>query len=98
MTSGALPDALSDAQLRTLLRRALTRPGNLVDVPVTLAATTKDIVFTMADQDAEYGVTVIPNWLTTVMVTLKTRTGFRITFGTGAPASATVDIQTYRQE
>lgn len=85
-------------RFRTLCRRHLTPAGNFVNQSVTLAATTKAITFARAEQDTAYGVSACPNWLTTVAVTTKTTTGCTITFGTGAPANATVDVLTYRSE
>ena len=81
-----------------MLRRWLTPAGNQTNVSVTLAALTKSVVFARAEQDTAYGVTVTPNWSSTVAVTSKTTTGFTITFGTAAPANATVDFGTYRSE
>lgn len=79
------------------LRRNLTRAGNLVDQPVPLAATTLDVTLPLEEQDANYGVSVTPNWNTDFWVTLKTTTGYRINFSAGAPADAAVDSTTYRR-
>jgi hypothetical protein len=43
------------------------------------------------EPDIAYGVTVTPSWLTTVAVTAKRRDGFDLSFGTAAPANATID-------
>jgi hypothetical protein len=82
----------------TLVRRHLTPAGNYPAQSVTLAATTLTVTFARPEQDTAYGVSACPNWLTTVAVTSKTKTGCTITFGTAAPASAVCDIQTYRSE
>ena len=81
-----------------MLRRWLTPAGNQTNVSVTLAAVTHSIVFARAEQDTAYGVTVTPNWSTTSAVTTKLTTGCTITFGTGAPANAVIDICTFRAE
>lgn len=91
-------DTRGERQRDILFVRHLTRGGNLVDEPVTLAATTLAVVFDLAEQDVNYGVHVTPSWLTTVSVALKSTTGYMISFGTGAPADATVDTTTFRTE
>ena len=87
-----------DEQWRRLRRRALTIGGNGVNVSVTLAATSKAVVFARTEVDALYGVVITPSWLTTHAVTAKATTGFTVTFGTGAPANATFDFITHRTE
>lgn len=89
-------DTRAEAQRDELFRRHLMRAGNLVAEPVTLAATSLVVTLPLSEQDANYGVSVTPSWLTTVRVHSKTTTGYTIEFGTGAPASATVDATTYR--
>lgn len=97
MTAPPMTDPRAETQFDVLRRRHLMRAGNLVAEPVTQTATTLDVTFDLTEQDADYGVNVTPNWLTTFKVTLKTTTGYRITFGTAAPASATVDTTTFRR-
>ena len=92
------PDTRGERQRDILFVRHLTRGGNLVDESVPLAATALAVVFDLAEQDTDYGVHVTPNWLTTVSVSLKTKTGYMVSFGTGAPADATVDTTTFRTE
>lgn len=48
------------------------------------------------EPDANFAVLVTPNWLTTWKVTGKATTGFTVTFGTAAPASATFDYMIVR--
>jgi hypothetical protein len=85
-------------QLRVVLRRFLTQGGIGVGVAVTAAAITKAIAFAdgKKEPDANYGVLVTPNWLTTFRVTAKATTGFTIDFGTPAPAGGTVDYAVVR--
>lgn len=91
-------DALDLRRFRTLIRRHLTPAGNYPKQSVPLAATTLTITFPRAEQDTAYGVSALPNWLTTVAVTSRSTTGLTVTFGTAAPASATCDVLTYRTE
>ena len=91
-------DAVDLRRFRTLVRRHLTPAGNYPKQPVTLAATSVSITFPRAEQDTAYGVSATPSWLTTVAVTSKSTTGCTITFGTAAPANATVDVSTFRTE
>lgn len=91
-------DAIDLRRFRTLIRRHLTPAGNYPKQSVTLAATTLTITFPRAEQDTAYGLVVTPSWLSTVAVTSKSTTGCTITFGTAAPASATVDVMTFRSE
>lgn len=93
-----MTDAKAARRFDTLTRRCLTPAGNFPATAVTLAATTLAVTFPRAEQDTAYGVSVTTSWLTTVAVTTKTTTGLTVTFGTGAPANATCDIQTWRTE
>ena len=87
-----------EAQWRIIRRRVLTLGGNRVALAVTLAAVNKAVTFTKVEPDASYGVVVSPNWLTTYSVTAKTVNGCTVNFGTAAPASATIDVFTFRTE
>ena len=59
-----------------------------------------DIAFGVTPQfdqpNTNYGVVATPNWNTTVYITNKATTGFRINFGTNAPAYAYVDWFLFR--
>lgn len=81
-----------------LIRRALTSAGNTVALPVTATATTVTWTFTRAEPDTSYGVSACPSWLTTVAWTTKNTGSLVLSFGTAAPANATVDLTTYRSE
>lgn len=85
-------------QFQVMRRRMLTNAGNVVGLPVTAALTTISVTFPQAESDASYGVSVTPNWPTTLSVTAKTVTGFEISFGTAAPANAALDYTTFRTE
>lgn len=89
-------DSTHEVQLRALLRRHLTRAGTIVALPVTATLTSLTVSLLLSEENASYGVTVTPNWNTTVWVTGKTTTQCTINFGTMAPANATVDIDTFR--
>lgn len=78
--------------------RFFTQAGNGVAAPVTPSATTVTITLPRVEQNALYGVTVTPSWLTTVKVTAKTTTNFLVTFGTAAPVSAVIDYVTFRSD
>lgn len=93
------PLSLGDrAAFKRLQVRHLTSLGNLVDFPVTAGVATLAVTFPMAEAKVSFGVVALPNWLTTVRVTTKTRTGFTLDFGTVAPANASLDICTFRSE
>jgi hypothetical protein len=85
-------------QLRVLLRRFLTQGGTGVNVAVTATATTKAIAFADGrhEPNATFGVLIATSWLTTWSVTAKATTGFTVSFGTAAPANATVDYAVVR--
>lgn len=93
-----MDDVRRQAQMDKLLFQTLTRAGNGIDVPVSPGAGTLSVACALVEQDARYGVSVTCNWLTTVRVVNKTTTGFDIEFGTVAPAAATLDYWTFRQE
>jgi hypothetical protein len=67
-----------------------------VNVPVTQGATYVDITLPFSEVDANYGVSVTPQWNTTVWVTNKTITGFRVNFGTAPASDSAVDYFVYR--
>ncbi len=85
-------------QLAVLRRRVLTAAGTAVNVAVTASATTLAVTFAQPEVDTSYGVTVTPNWNTTVWVTAKSVSGMTLNFGTAAPANATVDWHSFRSE
>lgn len=88
----------ADAVWNRIRRRFFTQAGNGVAIPVTATNTTITITLPRVEQDNKYGVNVTVNWLTTSKVTAKTTTNFVVTFGTAAPASATLDFITFRAE
>ena len=85
-------------QFQVMRRRSLTLAGNGINVPVATSATTLAITFAQPESDLQYGVSVTPGWPTTLSVTAKGVNGFLISFGTAAPASATLDYTTFRTE
>jgi len=89
-------DMKAEAQTRVLYSRFLTKGGNGVATAVTAAAVNVTITLPLVEVDALYGVVAVPNWSTTVYVTNKTTTSFKINFGTAAPASSTVDWIVFR--
>lgn len=93
-----LSDARQDAIWLRIRRRFFTSAGNTVAQAVTAAATSTSISFPRTEVDTSYGVNATPNWGTTVWVTNKTTTGCTVNFGTAAPASASVDVITFRSE
>lgn len=95
---GPSVDARAQAVWDRLRRRFFTQAGNRVAVAVTLGAGSVSVTFPRTEQDASYGVVATPNWGTTCWVTGKTTTGCTVSFGTVAPASATVDLITFRSE
>lgn len=96
--TAGLPDARQDAIWLRLRRRFFTSAGNAVQAAVTAATTSKTISFPRTEVDTSYGVNATPSWNTTVWVSSRTTTGCTLTFGTAAPASATVDVITFRSE
>jgi hypothetical protein len=96
-TPGALSPRES-RQFQVIRRRVLTAGGNTIALPVLAALTSLVVVFPQVESDVNYGVSVTPNWGTTVWVTTKTVTGYTVHFGTAAPASALLDITTFRTE
>jgi hypothetical protein len=62
-----------------------------INVGVTADASLLRISFPTPETDAAYGVQVSPSWPTMSAISDKTAEGFTITFGTPAPASATID-------
>jgi len=97
VTAG-LPDARQDAVWQMIRRRWFTSAGNTVQQAVTLGATSVAIAFPRTEVDTRYGVSATPSWGTTVWVSARSTTGCTITFGTAAPANATVDVLTFRSE
>jgi hypothetical protein len=65
------------------------------NVAVPAAAATKAIAFTTARADANFGVTVSPNWNTNLWITNKTVNGFTVNFSVFAPAAAVIDWRAY---
>lgn len=62
-----------------------------VQVSVTQGTTTKTVLFSANMIDVYFDVFIMPNWNTTVWITGRTIYGFDISFGTAAPANATID-------
>jgi hypothetical protein len=62
-----------------------------INVGVTADASLLRVSFPTPETDAAYGVQVSPSWPTMSAISDKTAEGFTITFGTPAPASATID-------
>lgn len=83
---------------RRLKRRFFTPSGVSVALPVTATATTVTWTFPRAEVDTAYGVVALPSWLTTVACTTKGTTSLTLSFGTAAPANATVDLHSFRSE
>lgn len=79
-----------------LLRFVSPSGGTKVQLAVTNGATTVTYTFPYPDADTTYGVVATPNWSTTVYCSSRSVTSLTLTFGTAAPASATVDIITFR--
>ena len=93
-----LSDARQDAIWLRLRRRFFTSAGNAVQQAVTLGATSVTVTWPRTEVDTNYGVLATPSWGTTVWVSARTTTTSTISFGTAAPAGATVDIITFRSE
>lgn len=93
-----MEDQRTIAHLKRLQRRWLTLTGNRTELDVTAAATTLIITLAPFEYDEAYGVTVTPSWDTTVWVTGKQVDEFTINFGSAAPANATIDLATFREE
>jgi len=68
-----------------------------VDVSVSNGASSHTVTLSRTQENAVYGVSVIPSWDTTVYITAKSTTQFTVTFGTNAGASDTLDWFIYRQ-
>ena len=83
------------------LTMLIQQVGGLVDyesrfnVAVAAAAATKAITFLTPRADANFGVTVAPNWNTPYWITNKTASGFTVNFGVFAPANATIDWRAF---
>lgn len=97
VTAG-LPDTRQDAIWQRLRRRFFTSAGNVVRQSVSTSATSVTLTFPRTEADTSYGVNVTPSWNTTVWVSSRSTTGCTINFGTAAPASATIDVITFRSE
>lgn len=69
-----------------------------MQLSVTAAATTVTYTFPNegTEVDTNYGIVATPNWSTTCYVSARSTTSFTLTFGTAAPASATVDAIMFR--
>lgn len=93
-----LTDARDEQRYRVLVHRWLTMAGNVVNVPVTTAATSLVVVFPRQEVDTKYGVQVTPNWSTTTYWSGKTTTQVTLNFSVGAPAGAQIDLITFRSE
>lgn len=66
-------------------------------IAVTLGASFRDLTFTTPADDDTYAMTVMTNWNTTWSIPdlQKLTTGFRIEFGTEAPADAKIWVRVY---
>jgi hypothetical protein len=67
-----------------------------INVSVPAGATFINITLPIAEPDTNYGVVVTPQWNTTVWVTNKTTTGFRINFGTAPTVASALDWFLFR--
>jgi hypothetical protein len=104
---GVLSSGVSYAGSRTyaneVQRRAHVALGRIwrqgkANVPAPEGATSLDVTFDVFDEfDTGYLAIVTPQWNTSVWVTNKTTKGFRLNFGTGAPAGGSaLDWATFR--
>jgi hypothetical protein len=93
-----LSNAIESEIWRRLKRRFFTPSGCKVALAVTATATSVTWTFDRGEVDTAYGVNALPSWLTTVACTAKTTTSCTLSFGTAAPANATVDVHTFRTE
>jgi hypothetical protein len=76
-----------------ILRRVIVRTNQ----PVSGGATFTDVNFSPAQPDTSYHVVVTPSWNTTIYITQKTTTGFRINYGTAAPSGGgVIDVSCWR--
>ena len=87
-----------DFQKRSSLQQAglsaTTTPAknlSAINVKVTAGALEHKVLFKQPEDNAAYGILVDCSWLTQKGVVSKTKNGFKVTFGTGAPAGATLD-------
>ena len=62
-----------------------------IDLKVRAGETELGVRFARPEANAQYAVSVTPNWMTPYCVTGKTEAGFMVRFGTEAPAEATTD-------
>jgi hypothetical protein len=81
-----------------ITQRFGTAGGTGTQYPIPPTATAVTILLLRREWDTNYGVVVTPSWLTTVAVTARTTSGFDVSFGTAAPAGATVDWCLFRSE
>ncbi len=87
-----------DRQLNALKRRWLTPGGNQIAISVLATTTAQTIQLLDTMSTVNYGVSVMPNWNTTVWVSLKGASAFNVNFGTAAPANATIDVAVWATE
>jgi hypothetical protein len=75
------------------LSATATTANNLrgINVGVAEGQTELQVTFDRPEADDAYAVTVTPSWMTNIAVPAKTAAGFRVQFGTAAPAGAKVD-------
>lgn len=79
------------------LARCFLEPGGrTVALAVTAAATSVTYPFASTEVDTNYGAVATPNWNTTAYVSARTTTSLTVSFGTAAPANATVSILVFR--
>ncbi len=62
-----------------------------IDVPVPEGVTEWTVTFATAEEDAEYAVTIQPNWMTMDRTVDKQAEGFTVAFSAPAPAGAALD-------
>ncbi|OPZ86523.1 MAG: hypothetical protein BWY76_00917 [bacterium ADurb.Bin429] len=67
-----------------------------INVPVKEGAQMLAVVFPANEPDANYSLTVQPNWFTLDRVVRKANNGFIVSFSTPAPKGAVVDWQLIR--
>ena len=71
---------------------------NMRGINIKVKQSTRELVvnFPRQETNANYAITVTPSWLTNLAVTEKSNSGFKVIFGTSAPAEAKIDWQLIR--
>ena len=73
---------------------ATEKPANNlrgINIAVQAACAQFEVHFPRAESDANYAVSITPNWMTSYCVSAKTNTGFTVHFGSAAPTNAKFD-------